>query len=52
MQKVSKNQIGSGQMDAFIFGLFEWPLKTFLLKLTQQWLVGRFEGLTKGYQPA
>ena len=39
-------------MDAFIFGLFERPLKTFLLKLIQQWFVGRFKGLTEGYQPA
>ena len=32
----------------FIFGLFQWPLKTFLVKLIQCWWVGRFEGLTYG----
>ena len=39
-------------MGTCIFGLFEWPLKTFSLKLIKCWLVGRFEGLTNGYQPA
>ena len=34
------------------FGLFGWPLKTLLLKLIQQWLVGRFEGLGRGYLPS
>ena len=43
--------IGRGQTSTFTFGLFEWPLKTFLVKVFQQWLRMRFEGLTKGYQP-
>ncbi len=40
------------QNGTLIFGLFEWHLKTFLLKLFQYWLGGHFEGLTKGYHLA
>ena len=43
--------IGRGQTGTFTFGLFEWPLKTFLLKVFQQWLGEHFEGLTKGCKP-
>ena len=51
MQKFSKNLNWKGKICTFSFGLFEWPLKTFLVKVFQQWLRMRFEGLTKGYQP-
>ena len=37
---------------AFLAHFILHHIKTFLLKLIQHWLVGRFEGLTIGYQPA
>ena len=37
---------------AFLTHFIVHHIKTFLLKLIQHWLVGRFEGLTIGYQPA
>ena len=49
--KISKNSNGKGETGTFTFGLFEQPLKTFLLKIFQQWIRMHFEGLTKGYQP-
>ena len=43
--------IGRGQNGTSAFGLFEWPLNTFLLKVFQQWLGEHFEGLAKGCKP-
>ena len=37
---------------AFLVHLIVHHIKKFLLKLIQPWLVGRFEGVTTGYQPA
>ena len=52
MQKFSKKSIWK----VVNWHLYFWPFwvafKTFLLKLIQPWLVGHFEGLTNGYQPA
>ena len=50
-QLYTKNQHKWLKM-AFLAHLIVNHIKTFLLKLIKQWLVGRFEGLTRGYQPA